>query len=81
MRTEWRIVNDWIHRDESGNLLLPLVAIADCAKRNMRDKSHCSGFAVMAHYENEIVPKLVKMESITPDAGLLNQVYNDFGSV
>lgn len=75
MRIEWRTENDWIHRDECGNLLPPLVAIVNCAKRNMRDKSYCSGFAVKAHYENEVVPKLDKMKSIIPDAGLLKKVH------
>lgn len=74
MRTEWRTANDWIHRDAAGQLLPSLLAIADCAKRNMREKSHCTAFAVKQHYEDVIVPKLERMATVVPDADLLETV-------
>lgn len=76
MRTEWRAAHDWIHRDAAGNLLPQLVAITDCAKRNMRDKSICTAFAVREHYKNDTEPKLVLMKAITPDTNLLKTVGN-----
>lgn len=74
MGTEWREAHDWIHRDAAGNLLPPLVAIVDCAKRNMRDKSVCTAFAVKEHFVTEIEPKLHLMKAIIPDADLLRTV-------
>lgn len=74
MNTEWRLANDWIHRDPRDQLLSPLVAIESCAKRNMRDKTECSAFAVKKHFEAEIVPKLDQMKSVVPDARLLKDV-------
>lgn len=72
LNTEWRILNDWIHRSESGDLLPPLIAIRDCASRNMRDKSVCSAYAVKEHFEENIVPNLDKMKA--PNAPLLKTV-------
>lgn len=74
MSIEWRTTNDWIHCDEHGNLLTPLVAIEYCAKRNIRLKTECTAFAVKNHYEKEIVPKLKQMNTVQPDAKLLREV-------
>lgn len=74
MNTEWRLANDWIHRDQHDQLLSPLVAIQSCAKRNMRDKTECTAFAVKEHFETEIIPKLDRMKSVIPDASLLKEV-------
>lgn len=80
MNTEWRLINDWIHRDEYDQLLSPLIAIKHCAKRNMRDKLECNGFAVKKHFEVEIEPILNRMKTVDPDANLLKEVNLEINS-
>lgn len=76
MEASWREENDWIHRDSSGQLLQPLVAIHTCPHRYIRTKSECSAEAVRLHFEREIEPKLEQMKSVKPDAKLMTNNLN-----
>ena len=74
MDMDWRQQHDWIHRDVDGRLLTPLQAIADCARRNLRLKTECDGFAVKNHFETNIQPNLGRMAEVQPNGELLKKV-------
>lgn len=73
MHPLWRIENDWIHRNKSGELDLLKKSIVYCKKIHIRSKSvsEISLHAIKAFFEIAIEKKLDRMRQITPDASLL----------
>lgn len=73
MHPLWRIANDWIHRNKSGELDFLKKSLVYCKKINIRSKSvsEISLHAIKDFFERSIEPKLDRMRQITPEAALL----------
>lgn len=73
MHPLWRIANDWIHRNKSGELDFLKKSIVYCKKIHIRSKSvsEISLHGIKAFFEISIGPKLDRMRQIVPEATLL----------
>lgn len=74
MSTEWRKQNDWIHRRASdGQLENAIYSVDRCRTANIRNKSDPNGFAIIAYFDEHILPNLEKMREVQPDLQLLKK--------
>lgn len=73
MHPLWRIDNDWIHRNKTGELDFLKKSLVYCKKIHIRSKSvsEISLHAIKDFFERSIEPKLDRMRQITPEASLL----------
>ncbi len=68
----WRLENDWIHRNRSGQLEPLKKTIVYCKKIHHRYRTQeISLHAIKRFYEGSIEPKLDNMRKIQPDQHLL----------
>lgn len=70
----WRLENDWIHRNKSGQLDFLKKSVIYCKKIHIRSKSvsEISLHAIKDFFETSIEPKkLDQMRKIKPDVDLL----------
>jgi hypothetical protein len=70
----WRLENDWIHRNKTGQLDFLRKSVIYCKKIHIRSKSvtEISLHAIKSFFETSIEPKkLDQMRRIKPDATLL----------
>lgn len=73
MHPLWRIANDWIHRNKTGELDFLKKSLVYCKKIHIRSKSvsEISLHAIKDFFERAIEPKLDRMRQIVPEASLL----------
>ncbi|KAL7039565.1 hypothetical protein ACKWTF_000026 [Chironomus riparius] len=76
----WRLENDWIHRNRSGQLDFLKKSVVYCKKIHIRSKSitEISLHAIKEFFEKSILPKrLNHMRQINPEVSLLKASLDD----